>query len=71
MVSVRACLEAGQTDFARAEFLERRGNVPMCCYIIHPDGSLSCDSIRVPLRPHAFRKICLRCQMQMAEKLGV
>lgn len=81
MSSLRKRLDEGRfTETELQFFREQRGSTPLCCCEYnfidpltgkrYPEPLLKCDQMDKPVPMSEFKVLCLKCQDEMAKKLG-
>ena len=56
------------TEDEKQKFRKERGEVPLCCVRLSPDGEIKCDSSPF-MSKKEFREYCLKCQTNIADRL--
>jgi len=81
MSSLRKRLNERELTEAELKFFrEQRGNIPLCCCewnfinpvtgFRYPEPLLKCDQMETAVPQSIFKVLCLKCQDEMAKKLG-
>lgn len=70
MTTIRERLECGYPEHAMEALLVGRGQTPLCCFKM-VGSRMTCSWLKRMVTVQEFKRLCLRCQSEMTERLAL